>query len=651
MEIQEEYVDHLRVVFELCDVHKEGIISVEQFENVAAPFFCDNVGESNEDYDEALITVVQLLDPTDSGFITFDTFCEGVCHLILQDSDVVNTEPEDVDEEDELKDGDAFRKDNLDILVDEDIRKTCFSQRCSSRLMCKDEKDDNSNQPVDAYRNVSRCAHRHAMNGHDDAVQHGHDDSATYVDDIEKIFGHTARTGDGSGRDEETDSAFMSSSTPGNESPRARDLMDFHDERLNRPDSEVTDEEQYEDYGENEESLTEAEYDSHTSLSLFDGDLTHIRPHNSNGPDELYRRPPHARKESWIRRKRLSSGPTKARISSNAQASQLYRGANSSTHSNRSYGSSSRRSSTSDEMFAEEIAEDVHDLNSKVTQLQKTVAMLADSQSHTEDMKSRLKQENAALQARVHMLEEQVRDAEIKGEKLCTEEERRFRDQVHRIEREKNQEIENLQYRLQSLENEYGELKDSLPQLRQQLDRVKQEKYTLADQLSECEFNLSNLQEEHKRVQERCHMQQRDRDASDQAHMQLVEDMRTELDELRTSKMAGLRGSHLEAARRIMDLEAQVKHLKNENKSLRESNEDIQLQFLNHGLEEGHKLLGVTSPPSLAAELAKLSRDELQDKLKEQEDINRRLHAYIDSILVRIIENNPALLEVQQLPS
>lgn len=68
----------------------------------------------------------------------------------------------------------------------------------------------------------------HTMTDHEDIVLL-HD--AGYINSVNQIFGSVKK-----GRitkDEETDSAFMSSNT-GNESPNGRDLMDFSDERFSR---------------------------------------------------------------------------------------------------------------------------------------------------------------------------------------------------------------------------------------------------------------------------------------------------------------------------------------------------------------------------------------------------------------------------------
>lgn len=73
---------------------------------------------------------------------------------------------------------------------------------------------------------------------------------------------------------------------------------------------------------------------------------------------------------------------------------------------------------------------------------------LADNQHLTDERYARTKEENAALQARVHMLEEQLRDTELRCEERLASEERRHRELVTRVDREKQLHIDNCAIRL-----------------------------------------------------------------------------------------------------------------------------------------------------------------------------------------------------------
>lgn len=84
----------------------------------------------------------------------------------------------------------------------------------------------------------------------------------------------------------------------------------------------------------------------------------------------------------------------------------------------------------------------------QVQVLQKQMNALADNQHLTDERYARTKEENAALQARVHMLEEQLRDTELRCEERLASEERRHRELVTRVDREKQLHIDNCAIRL-----------------------------------------------------------------------------------------------------------------------------------------------------------------------------------------------------------
>ena len=82
-------------------------------------------------------------------------------------------------------------------------------------------------------------------------------------------------------------------------------------------------------------------------------------------------------------------------------------------------------------------------------QLQDQVALLTENQSVNDERYSRVKADNVTLTAKIHLLEENIREIEMRGEERLGEEQRRNRDIIQRLEREKQLEIENYSIRLQ----------------------------------------------------------------------------------------------------------------------------------------------------------------------------------------------------------
>ena len=89
------------------------------------------------------------------------------------------------------------------------------------------------------------------------------------------------------------------------------------------------------------------------------------------------------------------------------------------------------------------------ELNTKVRQLQDQVSVLTENQVVNDERYSRVKADNVTLTAKIHVLEENIREIEMRGEERLVEEQRRNRDMIQRLEREKQLEIENYTIRLQ----------------------------------------------------------------------------------------------------------------------------------------------------------------------------------------------------------
>ncbi|GAA6081077.1 rab11 family-interacting protein 4B isoform X1, partial [Tachysurus ichikawai] len=91
-----------------------------------------------------------------------------------------------------------------------------------------------------------------------------------------------------------------------------------------------------------------------------------------------------------------------------------------------------------------------------------------------------------------------------------------------------------------------------------------------------------------------------------------------------------------------------IYRLEQENKRLREQNEELNGQILSLSLHEAKNLISTqTKAQSLAAEIDSASRDQLMEALKEQEEINIRLRQYMDKIILSILDHNPSILEIK----
>lgn len=140
--------------------------------------------------------------------------------------------------------------------------------------------------------------------------------------------------------------------------------------------------------------------------------------------------------------------------------------------------------------------------------------------------------------------------------------------------------------------------------------------------------------------------------------MQLIEDLRRELEHLQLYKLEAERPGRSRSSSsgladfnsrtREVELEHEVKRLKQENQKLREQNDELNGQILSLSLYEAKNLFATqTKAQSLAAEIDNASRDQLMEALKEQEEINLRLRQYMDKIILSILDHNPSILEIK----
>ena len=136
----------------------------------------------------------------------------------------------------------------------------------------------------------------------------------------------------------------------------------------------------------------------------------------------------------------------------------------------------------------------------QVHHLEEKFTVLAENQSDVDDRYSRAKQENAELSTKLFMVEEQLRDVEQRGEDKLREEQRRFKEALGRLDREKQLQIENYEIRLQNLEKDLELTKAESSRYKQQLDRERTDRIHLSDKLLETERELSNTRDDNRKL-------------------------------------------------------------------------------------------------------------------------------------------------------
>ncbi|XP_045134519.1 rab11 family-interacting protein 4B-like isoform X9 [Portunus trituberculatus] len=593
MAVSEEFVEQLREVFRVCDVEHKGTISLPHLLTLAGEHF----GSSQN----SVTSAVAGLGVT-GDVITFPQFCEVVATILTSHGNAEEAVSSPVWEEDYL-DG-------------------AGPSRLQSHV--KEAEDDDG-------RGRER-GERRKRGGEGLAEEEEEEEDLSFTPVVGRGGGGGGVGGLGAWRRRRR---------------RKRGVLErrtMPGEYLSSPSpslSPLTD-------GDSAIGGSTASPDSSRKTHRDDLDGNLLSPPHSLPPNNFSRR------NSWVRRSLRGPSSAPKRVGGTAVASQLYRTS--------SFSSGRSSAADPDDMYSDgSLEEDVNDLSHKVQMLQQQVGVLAENQSNTDDRFSRVRQDNAAYQERVVMLEEQLREAEHRYEERRAEEQRRSRELLTRVEREKQLTVENFTIKLASLEKDKTALEEELRRTKALLEKLQKEKESLEDRVSEAEFTASALHQENAKMVEQGRRRDDEGKVERERSAQVIEELRCEIERLRAAEEAARkRAPSVDASSSPPpELQATLQRLREENKGLVEQVEDLQAQLLTSHLEEGRTLVTATNNNSLAAEFEAMTSEEgnhygsdtvekLKKSLKDSQEANQHLRAYIDGILLNIVENYPQLLEVKQ---
>ncbi|KAM4715865.1 rab11 family-interacting protein 3 isoform 2-T2 [Anableps anableps] len=297
-----------------------------------------------------------------------------------------------------------------------------------------------------------------------------------------------------------------------------------------------------------------------------------------------------------------------------------------------------------------------NDITDKVLLLERRVAELEKESEASGEQHARLRQENLHLVHRANALEEQLKEQELQADEQLQQESRRHKEAVSKLEREKGLELENLQARLQQLDDENSELRSCVPCLRANIERLEEEKRKLQDEVETQSDRLNDESESRRKMADKLSHERHQNQKEKESTQELIEDLRKQLEHLQLYKLeaeakrgrtpgAGLQ--EYQTRTREAELEQEIKRLKQDNRTLKEQNDELNGQIINLSIQGAKNLMSASFSDSLAAEINSVSRAELMEAVHKQEEINYRLQDYIDKIIVAIMESNPSILEVK----
>uniref|UniRef100_A0A3B3UPI1 RAB11 family interacting protein 3 n=1 Tax=Poecilia latipinna TaxID=48699 RepID=A0A3B3UPI1_9TELE len=293
---------------------------------------------------------------------------------------------------------------------------------------------------------------------------------------------------------------------------------------------------------------------------------------------------------------------------------------------------------------------------SQVLLLERRVAELEKESEASGEQHARLRQENLQLVHRANALEEQLKEQELQADEQLQQENRRHKEALCKLEREKGLELENAQARLQQLDDENSELRSCVPCLRANIERLEEEKRKLEDEVETQSDRLNEETESRRKMADKLSHERHQNQKEKESTQELIEDLRKQLEHLQLYKLeaeakrgrtpgAGLQ--EYQTRTREAELEQEIKRLKQDNRTLKEQNDELNGQIINLSIQGAKNLMSASFSDSLAAEISSVSRAELMEAVHKQEEINYRLQDYIDKIIVAIMESNPSILEVK----
>ncbi|XP_076447146.1 rab11 family-interacting protein 4-like isoform X2 [Babylonia areolata] len=610
MEDHQSNADRYKAIFDLCDDDKDGYIDVDHFRGLAK----DHFGAEGLDLEE-ITGVINLLDPEGRGLISYDDFCRGVEQII----DIQN----------QAQSSRIRSSVSVDTLVPLDI---------AGDLSGLHETVSPSSQSTYAEYDFAGLENLSGPSSTETPVN-----NSSFVD---SLSGLDLLSGAPIGNDSLFVPQFNSTvlAPPIVSEDEGDSAISGRSSEINENRPEITDEENYEDFGE-----VESEAD------VSDQGLTPVTSRKRGEKKDILSR---NHKKAWPKWKSLDSTFTNRRLTTAALASQLQRSSRDVTPS------STRRSSYgSDEIF-DDIDGNFQDLNGRVKYLEGQLLRLTDSQLETTTKQAKLKEENSVLVNKVIYLEEQLRDMELRGEERITEERRKHQEQMARRDREKSEEQDYLTQRLHRVEGEYESLKGESSKMRTEVQKLRTEKVELQERMLEKQEMYNMLYDDNERLKAEYHKQEEMHQRERRSMGQLLDELGKELEELRKYKIeveTGVRspsGNISELPGRYQELQGEIHKLKEamweewrellkENRGLQSSNDDLNAQLMNRCVAEGKSLLQDANAKSLAEELEQLTKEELMQQLRQEQDFSLRLKQYVDRIIITILEKNPSLLEIK----
>ncbi|XP_028966891.1 rab11 family-interacting protein 3 [Galendromus occidentalis] len=292
------------------------------------------------------------------------------------------------------------------------------------------------------------------------------------------------------------------------------------------------------------------------------------------------------------------------------------------------------------------------------------MSVLSDDLSTNKDLYHRVRQENSSLTQRIHLLEENLRELEVKSDERLRDERRQFTQMIERKDRERSLEVDQHVNKILDLQKEHLETKEELIKLRAVNEQLRQERKVAVEQCAEAQQELQAAKQDNRALQDMTRKEREDNLREKQMSQGIVQELTQKIEELQQSRIKNLvnhdgnplrerSSSFIQSLPAHYEtMEKELERLRLDNRRLKEKNEELEEELMELKVGRGQRLLQDGDPGSQdnnwAAEtnnLAMLSKEELLEQLLKLKDTNIHLREYIGTVLSNIIMTNPQVLE------
>lgn len=249
---------------------------------------------------------------------------------------------------------------------------------------------------------------------------------------------------------------------------------------------------------------------------------------------------------------------------------------------------------------------------------------------------AKYKQKNGKLHERCCELKELSIEAEANFQQRFNTQEAAYLDKVNRLKQRHQIEEDTLRIELASREAEVEKIRSESGKCQREINEIQKKIDANGEQLAgQTEVNRQLQKEWEKMKSDNDHMRMIGEDQRAR-HAEAQEAFNKELNQLKSEMI------------KFNELQVEVRQLRDENAQLSGQCEELNTQLSERNLENGRRLLQITAAnaPSYADEIDNKSMDELRVLLRAEQDITQRLQSYIGELTLKIMENNPEILEM-----